>query len=177
MRNKLKKEKNNKMALLKGKAFWAKIVGGPQLAFDKVTKEWSVDVSLDAEGVKQAADLGISSKVKNKGDDRGNFITFKRREKKTDGTPNQAIRIYDHHGQPWKGGLIGNGSEVNVKFNVYEGRNGKRPVILALQVWNHVPYEGPAMDSDFPTREDADVPGFENEGGAVVDDEEDDETA
>jgi hypothetical protein len=92
---------------------------------------------------------GLKDKIKDKGN--GPFISFKRKELKADGSPNQPIRIVDHKGEKWDGRKIGNGSTVNVNFAVNEyGKNKKSANILSLQVWEHVPFSG----GEFPTRED-----------------------
>lgn len=104
---------------------------------------------LDAATVEKLKAEGLKDKIKDKGN--GEFITFKRKELKMDGSPNTPIRIVDHKGEAWNGKKIGNGSTVNVNFAVNEfGKNQKSANILSLQVWEHVPYEG----GDFPTRDD-----------------------
>lgn len=57
----------------------------------------------------------------------------------------------DHHGEPWAGQKIGNGSTVNVNFAINEfGKGQKSANILSLQVWDLVKYDG----VEFPVRED-----------------------
>ncbi len=93
---------------------------------------------------------GLGPKLKDKGN--GTYISFKRKELKTDGSPNQPIRVVDHRGEAWDPkSKIGNGSVVNVNFaiNPY-GADQKAANILSLQVWDHVKYEG----GEFPTRTD-----------------------
>ncbi len=93
---------------------------------------------------------GLTKKLKDKGN--GTYITFKRKEKKPDGSPNQPIRIVDHKGEAWDNRKIGNGSTVNVNFAINEYKPGENNAnILSLQVWDLVPYEG---GGDFPVRED-----------------------
>jgi hypothetical protein len=145
--------------MIQGKAWYAKIVGAPKPGYDKSKREWSLDVCVDDATRKLLAKEGVA--VRNKGDDRGDFITFKRPEFKQDGNPAKPIEIVDHRGQPWDKRLIGNGSVVNVKFvineNTYNGRTTKKPGLIKLQVWDLVPYEGKGggeyEETEFPTRE------------------------
>jgi len=140
------------MALIQGKGFYTKVLGKPQPAYDKTKNEWSFDLALDKAGLAEAKRLGFAEKIKSKGDDRGQYITFRRAEFKGDGeVRNQPFKVVDHHGKPWDDKkLIGNGSILNVRYNVYPGRKGNKPVALAIQVWELVPYLG---KNDFPTKE------------------------
>ena len=143
--------------LIRGKAYWAKVLGEPLRNdnYPENPRQWSVDVAVDAKTLETLKEAGLFGKIKNKGDERGSFITFKRKEFKSGGTTaNQAIKIVDHHGNAWdKRKLIGNGSEVNVRFNIYEDRRGgKNPAILAIQVWDLVTYEAPNRE-DFPVKD------------------------
>ncbi len=136
--------------LIRGKAKWAKIIGEPVWGFENKFKEWSIDVYVDDETEKRLIAEGLKSKLKDKGN--GTYITFKRKELKTDGSPNQPIRIVDHHGEPWANQKIGNGSVVNVNFAINEyGKGEKSANILSLQVWDLVKYEG----GEFPVKEDS----------------------
>ncbi|CAN5950621.1 unnamed protein product [Sphagnum jensenii] len=124
-----------------GKARWAKIVGEPGWGYENKFKEWSIDVYVDEATAKKLKTEGLGSKLKDKGN--GVYITFKRKEKKVDGTPNQPIRVVDHKGEPWGTAKIGNGSTVNVNFALNEYKPGQvNANILSLQVWDLVPYEG-----------------------------------
>ncbi len=142
------------MALIQGKAFYAKVLGKPQPGYDKEKNEWSFDLSLDEKGKAEAKRLGFTEKIKNKGDDRGDFIQFKRGEFKNTkpGEPavaNTPFSVVDQHGKPWDSKkLIGNGSTLNVKYSIYAGRKGNKPIALAIQVWDHVPYTA----GGFPTK-------------------------
>src|ERR1700675_2359524 len=123
--------------LLQGKAFYAKVLGAAKPKYEvNEGNEWSVDVKLDEAGLALAKKLGIDKKVRNRGDERGDFLTFRRNEIKGDKvTKNNPIKVLDNHGEPWdQKKLIGNGSIVNVKFSIYVGRKGNKPIILAMQV-------------------------------------------
>lgn len=147
--------------IIKGKAYWAKIVGDPQPGYDKTQKEWSIDLSIDEATKALLKKEGVGSKVKNSDDVRGDYITFKRKAIRQDGEPAKPIRVVglgpDKKGL-WDKTLIGNGSEVNVSFVINEGTYNlkpyKKPSIIAVQVVNLVPYEGKDDGFDSYTGED-----------------------
>ena len=73
-------ERKNTMSVLKGNAYWASITS-PNTTFDS-DGVWTIDVgNLDAKNKKMAQEDGLN--VKNKGDDRGDFVTIKRKVKNT----------------------------------------------------------------------------------------------
>ena len=64
------------MSVLKGKAYWASITS-PNTTFDS-DGVWTIDVgNLDEKNKKIAQADGLN--VKNKSDDRGDFVTIKRK--------------------------------------------------------------------------------------------------
>jgi len=138
--------------LIQGKSKWTKVLGEPVWGYQNAHKEWSVDVYPNEDSLERLKVEGLEPKLKDKG--AGVYITFKRREKKQDDTPNQPIRVVDHHGEAWNPAVkIGNGSTVNVNFAVNEyGKGQKSANILSMQVWDLVKYDG---GNEFPTREDA----------------------
>lgn len=137
--------------LIQGKAKWSKVTGAPSWGYKDQYKEWSIDVYLNEETAQKLKDEGLGAKLKDKGN--GTYITFKRKELKADGSPNQPIRVVDHRGQPWDQKVkIGNDSVVNVNFAINEyGKGEKSANILSMQVWELVEYGG---GDGFPTRED-----------------------
>lgn len=150
----------NESLILQGSAYWAKIVGDPQPGYDKTQKEWSMDLgNLTEKNIATLKEAGLGHKVKNKGDDRGDFIQFKRKALKKDQAtgamvPSKPIEIVDKDKNPWDGKTkIGNGSTVNVKFLVnettYNGKKFLKPGIIGVQVVKHVPWEG-GDHEDFP---------------------------
>jgi hypothetical protein len=65
--------------------------------------------------------LKIADKIKNKGDERENFIQLKQKEKQANGKANFPITVCDARNRPWDHNVkIGNGSTVEVKFKVVE---------------------------------------------------------
>jgi hypothetical protein len=137
------------MSVIKGSAYWASIVS-PNTTFDS-DGVWSVDVgNLDKKNLGIAKDDGIE--IKNKGDDRGDFVTIKRRVRRKDGGMNKAPEVKDAQKRTMINTLIGNGSEVNVLYSTYEwefkGRSGVSADLRAIQVTNLVPYYNTDADAD-----------------------------
>lgn len=140
--------------VIKGKAHWAKVLGAPGWGYKKQHKEWSVDVAIDDATKERLLAEGMGKTyIKNKGDERGNFITFRRRELKRDGTPGKPIEVLDRTGKDWdQKKLIGNGTVVNAKIilNDVDGENYKKPGLLKLQIVDLVEYEGNGDAEDLP---------------------------
>lgn len=141
--------------------YWAKIIGNPRPNYQKDGTEWSFDLALTDVAKKQLKDAGVSSYFKDVGDDRGTFIHLKRNGTKKDPAdetkrvPAKAISVVDHHGNPWDGRLVGNGSTVNVivAFNEYGDKVKKIQVSpLSIQVWDYVEYQ---PKSQFPVKKDS----------------------
>lgn len=147
--------------IIKGTAHWAKVVGAPGWGYKNQHKEWSIDVAIDEATRKALIAAGVDgSYIKNKGDDRADFLTFRRRELKADGTPGKPIAIVDGKGNEWDGKtLLGNGTIVNAKIalNEREGAKTFKPGLIKLQVVKLVEYEGRAGgdDEDFGTYNEA----------------------
>lgn len=144
--------------LINGKVYWAKIVGKPfPNQFKPGVDQWSFDLSLSDAEAKKLLDKGMrKSFLKNKEDERGNFISFNREATRTDGTEGKPYTIVDAANHPWPvGKLIGNGSEVNVAVilseRTYKGEKHLRPSAVAVQVWDHKEYE---RKNDFPVNPD-----------------------
>lgn len=146
---------------IQGKAFYAKVLKEPFPDYNKTGLEWSVDVTLDKDTLKQVKDFGLTPKVKsaNEKHDGLPYITFKRASVKKSGPKagekNQPIRVVGPDGKTlWDAETkIGNGSVVNVKFALHTVVGGPkkqefvRADILSMQVWEHVPYV-PAVTAD-----------------------------
>lgn len=126
--------------IIQGRAKWCKVLGEPGWGYQNKHKEWSLDVYIDEETAHKLEVEGLQDKIKDKGD--GQFVTFKRKELKSNGEPNQPIRVVDDHGNPWPAEkMIGNGSVVNVNFAINEYKPGEFSAnILSMQVWDHVAY-------------------------------------
>lgn len=131
------------MAIISGTAYWASIQS-PNTKFD-ANGVWTINVSLDAAGLKKAEELGIDGLIKNRGDDQGDYLQFKRKVKRNDGTENNPPKVLDSGKKVIPSDiLVGNGSKVNVKFNTYEwkfgGRTGTGLDLIAVQVTDLVEF-------------------------------------
>lgn len=158
----------NSTHYIRGQANWAKVVGAPRKNnFDEGVREWTIDVSPDAEGQALIKSLGLSDRLKTN-QPHSPHLAFKQREFRADGTANDPIRIVDANGEAWGEELIGNGSDVDVKFNVKDYGKGKRKgvYIQAIRVLKLVPYKG----TDFAPLT-ADDEYFSAAGGVDEDDE------
>lgn len=146
-------EDTTKYGVIEGKAYWS-FLTSPNTKFEPV---WSIDVSLDKANRKKVEADGLS--VKNKGDDRGDFITIKRRTTKKDGEARRAPEVIDAHLNAWDGRPIGNGSTVRVKYAAYDypipgqkGKMGRSADLVKVQVVNLIPYK--SDDQDFEVIEE-----------------------
>jgi len=142
------------LTMITGPIYWPKILGEPQPGYDKRIREWSFDFGVDKKTEKQLNDLGVGDYIKTKDGhvSKGPFMKFTRREKRADGTDATPISVVGPDGKPWpQDKRIGNGSICNVKIALNEkATGGLKPSVIALQVWEYVPYEG---GDAFPTRE------------------------
>lgn len=142
---------NVRTAVIRGKTSFAKILGAPVLNYSKDGKEWKLDLVIDKNSVKEVKALGIGDRVKSKDDylDGQSYLTFKQSELKRDGTPNFPIKVEDIAGRPWpQDKLLGNGTDVDVKFVVMDHGVGKKHgvYIRSVRVLNHIPYERSEFD-------------------------------
>jgi|TARA_R110002020_G_scaffold366419_1_gene578489 hypothetical protein len=132
------------MPVISGKSFWAKLHQA-QNPFDPDKPRWSIDVALDKKGVKQMESEGCN--IKNKDDDRGDFVTIYKDQFLTDGTELPKPRVMDSQKNLINGTLIGNGSLVNVSYKprswTMGNRKGVRPVLRDVQVVKLVEYTAP----------------------------------
>lgn len=141
------------VTVLRGKAFFAKILGDPVPNYNKDGKEWKMDLKLaNKESLKELKDLGVGDRVKQKENylNGSPYITLKQSEFRKDGiTRNDPIKVYDAAGKEWdQSRLIGNESDVDVKIAVMDFGPGKKKgmYIRGVRVLNLVPYER----KDFP---------------------------
>ena len=151
--------------VIQGKAFRA-AVKNPNTTFDP-DGMWTVDVcNLDE------ANLNIANKdnliVKNKGDDRGDFVTIKRKVMRKDGQRNRQPELIDGQKKTLDC-MIGNGSLVNVLYSTYDweyrGRKGTSADLRTVQVLDLVPYKDGNDD------ELKEIPGTFSSTDAVADDD------
>jgi len=131
---------------LTGKCHYASLIE-PNTKFDPV---WTIQIEVNDENrpVIEGANLPIT----NKGDDRGDFVTIKRKVFRKDGSQRQAPIVKDSQNNPWDTKLIANGSLVNVKAIPYEwdyaGKSGVSADLAAVQVVDFIEYTASREDFD-----------------------------
>lgn len=137
---------NSEIHVLRGTAYWAKILGKPSPGYKGKGLFWNMDLAPDS--LPEAAAKMGKDKIKNKDDDRGRFVSFKQEYKQLigkDGEPYMTSppKIFDIKGQKWpEDKKIGNGSKVDVKFSVVDYGDDKVGVyIKAVRVLKYIPYE------------------------------------
>lgn len=137
--------------VIRGTLNWAKVIGKPRWNEYAKENQWSVDVTPDKEGMAELKRLGLTtgakSKIKDKGDARGKFISFRQGEFKKNGEPNEPIKVTDAQGNALPAGvLLGNMTKADVKFSYTDFGETKGSYIRAIRVLELVPY----VSQEFP---------------------------
>ena len=139
------------MSVISGTAYWASIQS-PNTKFEP--HRWSINVgNLDAENKAIAEKDGLT--VKNKGDEKGDFVTIERKTtKKVLENPNEPNgpkitvdnekpEVVDAQKKPMTD-LVANGSKVNVLYQPYTWKNtfgtGRSADLKKVQVIELIPY-------------------------------------
>lgn len=168
--------------IINGTALWAKVIGQPRdNIFDPSNRTWTIDLVVNKDTIKKLKSEGLGWRLKKLeqavGDvpEGSDFVKFKRNEfyierKTGDKKRNQPIEVIDAYGKPWDGvTLIGNGSEVNVRFRTYEGfKKQTQAMIDAIQVVKLVPF-GSAPEP-FPVKNEGEE-GFNDDISHIGNDE------
>lgn len=127
---------------IRGKAYYAKVLGRPVPNYNKDGFEWTIELEPDKEGVKLLKELGVGNRI-SKGE-KSNRILFRQKEKRLDGTNNDPITVVDKENHPWpQDKLIGNESIIDLKFNYVDYGKGKQAGLYpkGVRVLEHVPYQ------------------------------------
>ena len=146
-------------------AYWASVIN-PNTKFD-ADGVWTIDVgNLDDLNKKKAQKDGLT--VKNKGDEKEDFVTIKRKVRNNKGNLNRQPNVVDANKRLVTETMIGNGSKVNVLYEPFEwnfgGKTGVSADLRAVQVTELVPYsteEDDAFDvvpDGFTSDEAEDIP-------------------
>ena len=122
----------NDPVYITGKCHYASITE-PNTKFDPV---WSIQVEVNDDNREVVEKSGL--KVANKGDERGDFVTIKRKVHRKDGTQRNAPLVMDSQNNRWNNDKkIANGSTVNVKAIPYEwdyaGKSGVSADLAAVR--------------------------------------------
>ena len=151
--------------VISGTAYWASVIT-PNTKFD-ADGVWTIDVgNLDDLNKKKAQKDGLT--VKNKGDEKEDFVTIKRKVRNNKGNLNRQPNVVDANKRLVTETMIGNGSKVNVLYEPFEwnfgGKTGVSADLRAVQVTELVPYsteEDDAFDvvpDGFTSDEAEDIP-------------------
>lgn len=134
------------MPTLPGKAYWASIAN-PNTTFEPV---WSIDLAVEGGELDKARQMNLN--IKNKSDERGDFVTIKRKVNRKDGSQNQRPSLVDSNKNDMGNTLVGNGSDVNVLFKTYEweyaGKMGIGTELEKVQVTKLIEYNDNSEDFD-----------------------------
>lgn len=134
----------NVTVTFRGKLSYAKLIGDPVLNYNKDGKEWTTDLQIDNDLVKEAKRLGIGDKVRTKETylDGEPYLTFRHRELRKNGDENGPIPIVDILGNPWDNDkLLGNGTDADIQFVITSGGPRKGIYMRKVRILNLVPYE------------------------------------
>ena len=151
--------------VISGTAYWASVIT-PNTKFD-ADGVWTIDIgNLDDLNKKKAQKDGLT--VKNKGDEKEDFVTIKRKVRNAKGNLNRQPNVVDANKTLITETMIGNGSKVNVLYEPFEwnfgGKTGVSSDLRAVQVTELVPYtteEDDAFDvipDGFTSDEAEDIP-------------------
>ena len=128
------------MSIISGDAYWAHVIT-PNTKFNP-DGEWSIEVcNLNAANKKIAQADGLT--IKNKDDERGDFVTLKQYARSKDGSF-RPMSVKDAERNPFPSNKrIGNGSKVNVsyypkEYTVYGG--GVKGYLNGVQVVDLIEY-------------------------------------
>ena len=137
-----------------GTAQWAKVLPNQLVTNDqyKDYNYWSIDLEVDAKEKKRLVKEGLRPYFKG-GKEETNIFKFQRKETTQAGKENGAPQVVDANKNPWSDGELGNGSKVKISFFAFEHAMvesaGLGKILNAIQVIEHVPYEGRSGVSEF----------------------------
>lgn len=165
---------------LRGKVMYAKVIGEPRLNFSKDGKEWTLDLMMTPDLIKEVKAMGLSDRIRSKETqyDGAKYMSFRQRELRADGKANDPIEVKDILGKPWGDKLLGNGTVVDLKFKVTDYGPGKKAGVYpqSIRVLDHVPFESADFaeisedDVYFKKALEAQEAAMKNEGKAELDD-------
>lgn len=148
---------NTTTFIVRGHLVYAKVLGAPVLNYNKDGKEWTFDfVPLDPEKLEsQLEEVGIEDRLRKKSKtkypvmDGRPYMSFKQKELKANGEPNQPIKVVDAANKPWDNNrLLGNETVADVKFVVVDNGPNKYKGVYprGIRVLDLVPYEASEFD-------------------------------
>jgi hypothetical protein len=149
------------MSIISGEAYWAHIMT-PNTKFNP-DGEWTVEIcNLDATNKKIAEADGLT--LKNKGDERGDFVTLKQYARTQEGTF-RPMKVTDSQRNPFPTDKrVGNGSKVNASYfpKPYDQfGGGVKGYLQGVQVLDLVEYNTDDFDvveGGYVNQEESNVP-------------------
>ena len=145
--------------IIEGIGAWVK-VSKPVPNYGKTGEEWTLDLGLEPDAVKELTEAGLAHKIKpavrpSDGKEHATnlpYIKFSVPTKDSKGEALRAPQVVDKFGKEWNpDDMIGNGSVLRVRFDIREGTDfggWRKPALKAVQVWDYVPVE-PQEDFDY----------------------------
>ena len=134
---------SKKVVFVRGKLYWAKIIGDPRPNYGGDAREWTFEFEPDEEGLATFKENKITDRLKDKYEDRGKYITLRKPEFNKEGEPNRPIRVLKQDGTTeWGTDLLGNGTVADVKLDIRDYGPGKKLGIypVAIRIVDHVEY-------------------------------------
>ncbi len=137
-----------------GTANWAKILPHQLVTNDnyKDFNFWSLDLEVTDKEKNRLKKEGLRPWHRG-GEEETNIFKFTRKETSSKGKELGPPQIVDANKNAWDNGEIGNGSQVKVSFFTFEhamsAKAGLGKSLNAVQIIEHVPYEGGAGVSEF----------------------------
>ena len=149
------------MSIISGEAYWAHVMT-PNTKFNP-DGEWTVEIcNLDTTNKKIAEADGLT--LKNKGDERGDFVTLKQYARTQEGTC-RPMKVTDSQRNPFPTDKrVGNGSKVNASYfpKPYDQfGGGVKGYLQGVQVLDLVEYNTDDFDvveGGYVNQEESNVP-------------------
>ena len=149
------------MSIISGEAYWAHVMT-PNTKFNP-DGEWTVEIcNLDTTNKKIAEADGLT--LKNKGDERGDFVTLKQYARTQEGTF-RPMKVTDSQRNPFPTDKrVGNGSKVNASYfpKPYDQfGGGVKGYLQCVQVLDLVEYNTDDFDvveGGYVNQEESNVP-------------------
>jgi hypothetical protein len=149
------------MSIISGEAYWAHVMT-PNTKFNP-DGEWTVEIcNLDTTNKKIAEADGLT--LKNKGDERGDFVTLKQYARTQEGTF-RPMKVTDSQRNPFPTDKrVGNGSKVNASYfpKPYDQfGGGVKGYLQGVQVLDLVEYNTDDFDvveGGYVNQEESNVP-------------------
>lgn len=146
------------MAKCKGKAMWSYL----NKVDTKYTPCWRIQLMIDRGEAMKLIELGLKKQVKKidelmfpdkaaLGEYEVKFVRYEQKRGKFKGQDNTKPTVVNADNEPFEE-ILGNGSDVIVKFSVYQWKNnfgtGIGADLEGVKVINHIPYVAAVVDNE-----------------------------